>query len=514
MNTPEVQLGHTPESPETTVAELAFDDPVVVQAPVQETPAEPATKTSHATQRDPVDIPLTKPLSSLTYKVSLPSFQLGMFSNLLRQAGSANQDAIEKDSDKIWRDVSDEMVSYYTPASLYQSRLEQEGSDFQQGIVHPDNSLQQFTAPKFKKTEGELKGELALLKVSRALGQGEVLTIPLPHSGINVTIKPPSERAIIDFYNNIFREKIGIGRMTAGLTLTNFSVYINNRLFDFIVDHVHSINYSDIGKSELRRYVKLADFYTLATGLAAAMNPNGFEYRRPCISADGKCNYVAEGLINLAKLHWVDNSALSELQKQLLAEVRPGKLTLESYQKYQSEFPKAVKKQFSTTTGDSIMTFHLRSPSFEEYVSDGMSWVNQINNAVDSVIVTDGNEDEERSQMLQQYVKSSTLRQFSHFIDYMEIDGEPISDRASLNSVLEVLSADDSLREEVFTQVMNYKSESVISVIGIPEYKCPNCHAEQNTEPVNQGIVSVIPLDVMNLFFTLLTLRMSRILER
>lgn len=514
MNSPEIQFGHTSEVPAQEPQDLVFEEtPVPTPEPVVESVVEPQ-KVSHATQRDPVEIQPTKPLSKLTYKVSLPSFQLGTFTSLLKQAGSANPDAIDTDSDKVWRDVSDEMVSYYTPASLYQDRLEKEGSDFQQGLVLPDNSLQQFTAPKFKKTDGELKGELALLKVSRALGQGEVLTIPLPHSGINVTIKPPGERAVIDFYNSVFREKISIGRMTAGLTLTNFSVHINNRLFDFIVDHIHSINYSDISKTELRKYVKLADFYTLATGLASAMNPNGFEFRRPCISPDGKCNYVAEGLINLSKLYWVDNSALSEIQKQLLAESRPGRLTLDQYKKYQSDHTSTAKNQFTVTTGESTMTFYLRSPSFEEYVTDGMDWVNHINNAVDSVIVTEGDEEEIRSQMLQQYIKSSTLRQFSHFFDYMEIDGEPISDRASLNKVLELLSADDLVREEIFKEVFKYKSESVISVIGIPEYKCPNCHAEQNTEPVNQGLVSVIPLDVMNLFFTLLTLRMSRILER
>jgi hypothetical protein len=517
--TDHIQLGHlAPSEPaNTSPAEALFEESTAVDVPAiaeTSTPVssvEPTHVVSNATLRDPVDITPTKPLSKLAYKISLPARPLRAFTSLLNEAAAANQQGVEVDSKREWREASEAMTEFYTPGMLYQERFEDPTSNFQQGLLQPDNSLLQFASPKFRKSDGELKGELALLKVSKALGQGDVLTIQLPHSGINVTVKPPGERAIINFYNAVFREKIALGRMTAGLTLTNFSVYINNRLFDFIIDHVHSVNYGDIPKTELRKYIKLPDFYMLATGLAAAMYPNGFEYQRPCVSADGKCNFVAEGLINLIKLHWVDNSALTDLQKQILSETRPGKLTIDHYTKYQMDHTRMVNKSFTLDNG---MKFYLRTPTFDEYVTDGMQWVSKINASIDAIIVTDGDEEESRGQMLQQYVKSSTLRQFSHFVDYLEIDGSPITDRDTLNGALEILSADDDHREQIFKEILKYKSESVIAVIGIPEYKCPACHADQNTEPVNEGLVSVIPLDVMNLFFTLLTLRMSRILER
>ena len=521
--TEHIQFGHSThidpvvETAATAYSEALFEEvavaetPLVTEEPVVADTDEPNTPITNATLRDPVEIPTTKPLSKVSYKISLPSRKLQTFTHLLNEAAAANQQGLEVDSKREWREASEAMTEFYTPGMLYQERFEEPGSNFQQGLLQNDNSLLQFASPKFGKSDGELKGELALLKVSKALGQGDVLIIQLPHSGINVTVKPPGERAIINFYNAVFREKIALGRMTSGLTLTNFSVYINNRLFDFIIDHVHSVNYGDIPKAELRKYIKLPDFYMLATGLAAAMYPNGFEYQRPCVSADGKCNFVAEGLINLIKLHWVDNSALTDLQKQILSEPRPGKLTINHYTKYQMDHTRMVNKSFTLSNG---MKFFLRTPTFDEYVTDGMQWVGKINSSIDTLIVTDGDEEEARGQMLQQYVKSSTLRQFSHFVDYIEIDGSPITDRDTLNGALEIMSADDDHREQIFKEILKYKSESVIAVIGIPEYKCPSCHANQNTEPVNEGLVSVIPLDVMNLFFTLLTLRMSRILER
>lgn len=503
--------------PDTGAEDDGALDLVVDEDQVQSTPApadpqtdQPQSSTPNAHLRDSVE--LTSPKrNSYQYSVRLPSRTLGVFTSLLSEAVASNESGIENQSSAEWKDAINGMMGYYTPTALYENRFTEADSEFYQGVVREDGSLLQASSPKFRNTTGEIKGEMALLKISRALGQGEVLTVPLPHSGINVTIKPPGETAIINFYNSVFREKIALGRMTAGLTLTNFSVYINNRLFDFIVDHIHAVNYVEMPKDQLKKFILLPDFYFLAHGFAAAMYPEGFEYQRPCISPDGKCDYVAEGMLNLLKVTWIDNQALTLYQKQTLCEQRPGKLTLDAYHKYQLDHKRTVASSFTLDNG---MKFYTRTPTFDDYVTDGMGWINEINAAVDSLITLEGDEDKARSELMQQRIKSSMLRQFSHYVDYIEYDGNVINHRPTLNSALELLSADDVYRDEVYRNIMEYKSKTTIGVIGIPEYKCPNCHLSQNTEVVNQGLVSVIPLDVMNLFFTLLTLRMSRILER
>lgn len=415
---------------------------------------------------------------------------------------------------KDWKRVVEESTDTYTPNDLYLDRFQDPDAMWLQGVEKPDGSLLGINKPRFKQTENaELKGEMAVLQFSKKLGIGDVLTIPLPHSGICVTIKPPMERDLIDFYSSIFREKIFLGRMSAGLTLTNMSVYINNRLFDFIVKHVHSVNYGDIPKEKLRDYLLIHDYHILAWGFAATMYPNGFDYQRACVDDIEKCNHVERETINLLKLLWVDNPSLTQAQKDILFETRPNKLTLDSYRKFITEHSKVKSASHTLKNG---MTFFLRVPTFSEHVVDGLGWTNKINTAVDSLIVSDPDEEEKAKQeLLQQYVSASLLRQFSHWVDYIEDDeSNVVKDRDTINSLLEVFSSDDDLRGELNAAIMKFMANTTIALVGIPSYECANCKKEQNTDPVNERFVSVIPLDVMQLFFTLLTLRISKILER
>lgn len=495
--------------------EFEFDnsDEVVNTQEVQKTEPsekEPVYQQGKCHYTDSIDLPAPTANSAI-YRFSLPPVPR---EKLLYQLKTANAGIIpqaDTEEFKTWKETVNEAVENYTTDGLYQSRLDDQEADFAQGIRKPDGSLLTMASPKFRAVDGELKGELAVLKVSKKLGLGDVLSVPLPHSGIVVTIKPPTERDIIDFYNTVFREKIYLGRMSSGLTLTNLSAYINNRLFDFIIKHVHSVNYGDISKEQLKNYILIHDFHILAWGFAATMYPNGFDYQRPCTNHIESCNYIAKATINMLKLLWVDNSSLSQVQKDILYEVRPGKLNADSYRKFVSEHTRTKSKEISLSNGMRVL---LKIPTVAEHINDGLGWVNKINSSIDNILTLEGDDNEAKNEMLQQYVSSSVLRQFSHFVDYIEADESVINDRDTIHSVLELMSADDDMRRELTEAILKFKSDTTIALVGIPEYKCPNCGKDQNTAPVNDKLTSVIPLDVMMLFFTLLTLRMSRILER
>lgn len=459
---------------------------------------------------EPIDFS-TNTASEAVYRFSLPSVPRDILLSRLNTANKTTLPLQDTEQFKAWKEVVNEASENYTTDGLYQSRFDDSTSEFLQGVRKPDGSLQGMASPKFRSVDGELKGELAVLKVSKKLGLGDVLSIPLPHSGIVVTLKPPTERDIIDFYNTVFREKIYLGRMSSGLTLTNLSAYINNKLFDFIIKHVHSVNYGDISKDQLKNYVLIHDFHVLAWGFASTMYPNGFEYQRPCTVNIEKCNHVAKATINMLKLLWVDNSALTQVQKDILYEVRPNKLTSENYRKFISEHTRSKAHEVTLANG---MKLFLKIPTVAEHVNDGLGWVNKINSSIENVLALDNNEENAKTEMLQQYVSSSVLRQFSHFIDYIEADDSVINDRDTLNSVLELMSADDDIRKEITQAILKFTSDTTLALVGIPEYKCPVCNENQNSHPVEGGLSSVIPVDVMMLFFTLLTLRMSRILER
>lgn len=420
-----------------------------------------------------------------------------------------------------WKNNAEKSIEYYTPYGLYQTRFTDTGSVFRQGVLGNDDKLATIGPVNFNFKEGELKGEVALLKVTKKLGLGDVIVIPLPHSGLWVTIKPPSERDLIDFYNTMFREKILLGRTTFGLTLTNFSVHVNNALFDFISSHIHSINNRDIPIDELRDKLVIHDYHILVWGFICSLYPNGYNYERDCSTDISKCTHRTSAKLNLNKLLWIDNSALSETQKTILYDNKAMKMTLAHYDKYMNEHKLVINKSIVLSNGIKI---YLKVPTFAEHIRDGFSWVNAINNKIESMLVTpsghgvDTEEDDsvkqQRLEHLSKYVKSSVLRQHAHFIQKLEVDGNTISDRDTVNNVLNVLSGEDDIRIEINDAILKFKSETTIGIIGIPEYRCPSCGESQRVESAGERFTSVIPLDVLGIVFLFLTSKISRILDR
>lgn len=451
--------------------------------------------------------------ANVNYRISLPSVPIMDFKRLTDRMKGMELDE-KKSSLNRWKESSEEALDYYTPGGLYQDRFVDPESEFHQGLQMEDGALKSMGSVKFRQTEGELKGEIALLKVSKILGIGDVINIQLPHSGIWVTLKPATERELLDFWNSLFREKMMLGRSTYGLTLTNFSNHVNDRLFDFIVSHIQSLNYSDIQKSELRNYLLIHDYHILVWGFACSMFPNGYDYERACVAGPDKCDHVEKLTLNLPKIYELDNKALSPYQKSVLLEDRPKRLTLDTYRKYISEHTRITMSSFTLKNG---ITIYMKVPTFNEYITDGRKWINGINLTVESLILDTVNQDDDddaKTEALNNYVKSSILRQFSHFIDHLEVEDNQINDRDTINQVLEALSVDDELREEITTQVFKFKAKTTIALIGIPEHKCPKCGTPQGVEDENHKYKNIIPLDVVRLGFFFLTSRISKILER
>lgn len=498
----------TPLTEEPVVEEVSSAKQETVEDIIIE-PSETLSQTPNNVQSDSYEKPISEGHEA-PYHLSLPSLPFNKFTEIVNNIKAEELD-ISNPNINVWKRIVEEALNFYTTAGLYQDRFDDSNSVFRQGVLNKDDILKTMSPLKFKSTAGELKGDMAVLRISAMLGLGDVVNVPLPHSGFWVAIKPPNESDLIDFYNNIFKEKIMLGRMTNGLTLTNFSVYINQKLFAFIQKHIHSISNKDITVNELGNYLLIHDFYILAWGFISTIYPNGFDYQRVCTSNVEACQHVVNSIINMQKLLWIDNSSLTEAQKNILSENRANVLGIESYRKYIAEHTRTITSDFKLNEN---ILFKLKVPTFNEYVADGMDWINGVNNMIDSLVIETEDTENTRSEALNQYVKSSMLRQFSHFIDQIDIQDSSINDRETVNKTLTIFSSDDNIRVALSEKILEFKSKTTLALIGIPEYDCPVCHQPQNTTPVNNKLVSVIPLDVMQTFFTLLTLRISKILER
>lgn len=491
---------------EDFLEETIVEEPVVVQEEDKPDPTEekPPFKPARISK------PINKGKEAGTYKVALPSDVLENFVTALSRFSemfTEKNEELEK-----WKAVSEEAVEFYTPAGIYQDRLDDQESDWEQGVRNTSDEIVSQSSVSFKPQEGELKGEIALLKAAKLLGLGDVVRVQLPHSGIWVTLKPPTDRDLINFYNTVFREKVMLGTATSGLSFSNFSVHINNRLFEFILKHVHNLNYSDMPKDQLGNYMVIHDFPFLVHGFAKAMYPNGFDYRRACVTDLGSCSHISEQTIDLDTMTYIDNKSLSQIQRNILSNNRANSATMEAYRTFKAEHARLVPGSHRLSNG---VKFNFKIPTFNEYTSDGIAWITNLSNVVDNLTAVNQSTDEQKQEILNQYLKTTILRQFNHFIESIELDDkETVTDRETINGMLEIFSSDDDIRDELSKAIIDFKVKTTYGVIGIDQYTCPACNREQigcETLPVFKR---VIPLDSVNLFFLMLTSKISKILER
>ena len=106
------------------------------------------------------------------------------------------------------------------------------------------------------------------------------------------------------------------------------------------------------------------------------------------------------------------------------------------------------------------------------------------------------------------------MRQYRHWIESIEYGSNIIDDPETMDSLLDKLSSDDIIRDGYIDAVLKYINESVISVIGIPVFDCPACNMTQENTQSTESFKNIIPLDVISVFFGLLTQRLERMMER
>lgn len=462
----------------------------------------------NATLRDQYSTEYSKDDKGLFfYKFSLPSVPLDALNNI--DFSSID----DKDPKSVqWKNVLSDSVDQYTPSGLYQSRFREENSKFYQGILHQDDLIQSGSV-KTKDKVGELRGDVAILKIAKHLGLGELVRVPLYHSGLWLTFKPPAEADLIDFYNNLLREKITLGRETQGYTLSNFSTITNDELVDFAIAHVHSTNVKDLNISSLKSYINIHDLPILAWGFASSFYPDGFDFSRPCMNVEENCTYVSHEKLSMHKLLWVDNNALTPYQKEYMADYRSNKRTLDEFIKYKND----SNRLKGLTVKHNNIKFNLKQATIEEHVDIGLKWINGITKVIEDQLINNNDEKDlskKRIELINQYVKVSILRQYAHFIESIEIDDNIITDRDTVDKALELFSASDDVREFLLKEIGQFIEKSTIAIIGIPTYKCPACGKLQNDPTLPENLTDVIPLDVVSLFFGLITLRASVILAR
>ena len=106
------------------------------------------------------------------------------------------------------------------------------------------------------------------------------------------------------------------------------------------------------------------------------------------------------------------------------------------------------------------------------------------------------------------------MRQYTHWVKGINFEDNVIEDKSTIESILDRLSGEDEVRTKFLEEVKKYINDSAISVVGIPSYECPSCHQEQKYTAKNDSLTSIIPMDILQTFFSLHVQKISSIDRR
>jgi hypothetical protein len=306
-------------------------------------------------------------------------------------------------------------------------------------------------------------------------------------------------------------EKLSLGRTTYGLIFSNNSSYTTRLLLDFAIEHIHDTSLDLPDGQDMRALITVHDLPILFWALACAHWPNGFQYSRPCISDPTKCMHVTNAKLALNRLQFTDRNSLTKTQRQHMTNAAPRSMSIDSIKRYKEEFLRGVDRQVEIKAGAGSVRLILKNPTAAQHVQAGFDWINSIEEAYPASLAMS---DKERDSYLYNQGRATVMRQYSHYVNKIIVDGADYDDADTINGILGDLSADDQTRRDFMKEVAKYIDDSVVSMIAIPTYTCPSCGGAQNVGRETTKHPDYIPLDVSAVFFSLVAQRVGRIEAR
>lgn len=420
-----------------------------------------------------------------------------------------NLSVLDTEAGLAWMQRTQEAQQYLMRGNALLGSLIRDTALWRQTVTSGAEQLR-AGRPKFGEAgEGnKLVGEAALMKIQALTGLGAVIRVPLWHTGIWVCLKAPTEAALLELDRRIGAEKILLGRQSNGMLFAGTSVYFTSYLVNFALAHMYDATVKYVKPEDLKSIIKVTDIPSLLWGLLCTIYPNGYPFRQPCVVDPTVCTHTVEELLDVGKLSWTDERALSEWQRRQMVR-KLSKFPPEELKRYEEEHS---FNKHATVELHPGLSMELKVPTIAEYEEAGYAWVDSIVQQVDQAFggTLKG---EERNDFIMERGQMTALRQYAHWIQRLVLNGtEIVDDPTTIGEVISSLTSDQTIFANFFNGVGNFINNSTISLIAIPKYDCPACGKPQPEEVVKHP--HLIALDVAQVFFTLLDRRVRKVLER
>jgi len=492
--------------------------PVLEETPVIDTDFTPKS-TTKINYRVLITEPFSKPTkwSEDDDIITLPSDTDKNVTDRLRDSGIASligNTNVQLSSERLaWLDAIRRGSTLTSFDGSFVPTVEDEASDFTNNMEINGASIKPRLRQVSQVENQSLKGEAAVWQALSYLGQGSFFQVPLWHTGIWVTLRTPSDDALVELHRSMISDKIRFGRSDYGLPFSNVTTYTTDRLVDFVISHIdkNTLSAKTIPDGDLKKVIVSQDIPSLLWGLACSIYPQGFQYRRACTTDPEKCTHIVEELLALSELQFVNKNALTDWQRQHMFDRKAGSKSYDEVKHYISEMKALNRRVVKIKNNQGLeMEICLKSPTVSSYVSAGYQWIGEIIEAVETVIEEDASSDD-KEQLMIRHAQASSLRQYGHWVESFKFGTNTIEHYETILSLLKRLSADKAVREGIMDAVTKYINESTVSVIALPVYDCPACGTEQRDGLFNiPGFVNLLPLDPQRLFFFLLVQRMEK----
>ena len=359
-----------------------------------------------------------------------------------------------------------------------------------------------------KQNNSLVQGTDALRIYDSFSSSGRTFEIPLWHSGIWLYIKRPTLAASIALDGKIATDKINIGRDTRGASFTNADFFISKNVLDLVMDHVYDHNVKAADLDTVRSLIDVRDLPSIAWGLALTEYPSGFPYEQPCVSNPDKCNHVTEEVINLNRIHRVDDNAFTDKQREFMSR-RNHKRTIEEIVEYR----KSTFLKDSTKKIDANVQIVIGCPTADENIASGYAWANEIKTATAKAF-TMSITDDQRERFEINHSLATRLRNYAHWVRAIVLTDESgehsnrVEDRETIYQLLNSMSSERVQRNAIIEAVKDYMVESLNVIVGTPNFQCPNCKSYM-MDPKGP-MRKIIPWDAMSVFFNLQQFKLQR----
>lgn len=404
-------------------------------------------------------------------------------------------------------------VSMYPRDGGFSGALMRGEADWRDNIDTGDRQLRTSTA-KLGDSSGDtpLSGVQAIAKATAFTSVGAVLTFPLPHSMIWLTVKAPSDGQLLELERRINNERAIIGRRSLGRVFSQADVITKGMVLDLIFRLVVQSTYPTDDPAELRKAILQTDTELLIANFAASIYPNGYPLVRPCLADPGKCHEIARGRVSIPKMLRYDNNAFTAEQRRFLTRrvTRANPVELEAARKAFPQSQKAIAAYTRTirVRGEEVknqVIFTFRTPSIADYLENGYTWITELETAADEAF---GNKITmtQRDEHIDRSAEAAALRQYSHWVEsiqYRDHNGQDsgrVEDHKAIFETLERFSADEKISDFFYQAIQDYIDSVTVGVVAVPSWECPACKKDQ---PSAEGVFKhLVPIEASETFFT------------